>query len=508
MSLSLSKQAGLLTAGRALGQILTALAGLVVVRALTQHDYGTYRQLILIYTSVYLIGDAAFAQSLYHFVPRERERARVFLGQAMLVTFALAGAWFSGLVLLEGSVAQYFGNPDVAAHLRMLGIVLALNLLTKIPEVGLVTLGRVGASALNIAIFESLKFVMIVLALKWRGTIDAVLAAMALATGLRMAAQMALVGRDILFTVTPRIPEQFYYSMSLWLPGLFNNFAIFAHQFIVGHIFTPSDYAIYAVACFKIPLLAVITTSAGEVLLVRAAEQHAQGQYRQILAMWRAAVRKAQLILLPAAIGLAFLAKPFIVALFTARYTRSAGLFIPIVLTLPLGGFFADAILRAYHAQRAYAAFYVLRATLALALGVAGATIFGLWGAALSSLAALGLVTCCQVAYVSRLLGERWTRAVPWPELGRMLLLCVACGAGSAALAPWMARPLLHLGPWFSGHPAAVQLGCGIALFAAVYVALVPRLRLLAPEELDAVFGGIRSRFPFFFGSLRTTHTN
>lgn len=92
MPCTLTTQVGMLTASRVLGQILNAVAGFLIVRVLFQYDYGTYRQILLLFTTLYLIGDAAFAQSLYHFVPRERDRASIFLGQAMWLSWCFQGS--------------------------------------------------------------------------------------------------------------------------------------------------------------------------------------------------------------------------------------------------------------------------------------------------------------------------------------------------------------------------------------------------------------------------------
>ena len=69
MRRNLTSQAGLLTGSRALGQIFNALSGIFVVRVLSQFDYGTYRQLILLWSTLILMGDAGFSQSLFQFIP-------------------------------------------------------------------------------------------------------------------------------------------------------------------------------------------------------------------------------------------------------------------------------------------------------------------------------------------------------------------------------------------------------------------------------------------------------
>ncbi|MBI1749152.1 MAG: lipopolysaccharide biosynthesis protein [Acidobacteria bacterium] len=482
MPRALTTQAGMLTASRALGQVLNALVGFLIVRALTQYDYGTYRQVLLLYTTLYLIGDMAFAQSLYFFVPREREKARAFLGQALVAVLALSAAWSAGIMLLAGPIAAFFGNPALAAHMALLSALLSLNLLTKIPEVGLVTLKRIGASSLNITVFESLKFVMVVAVLKWHASIDSILAAMILATALRMAALLVQMRDTAWFSLTPRLGEQFRYSMSLWLPGLLNNAGIYAHQYIVGYYFNPEQYAIYAVACFQIPLIGVVTSSVNEVFLVRATEFRSQERFDDLYRLYQNACRKVLMILVPAAVAFAALSRPLIELLFTKRYLASAPLFVLIVLALPLSGLLQDGIFRACAAMRAYSLFYMMRVALALGLGVIGARWFGLWGAAVSPLLALLTLNIAQLHKVRELLRVSFARVLPWKEMAKISL------ASAAAALPAMACARLFSRAWMA-------LGAGLVVFGIVYAALALFLAVIHPEERRAILDAVRAGF-------------
>ena len=161
MRRTLTEQTGLLTASRALGQFLSALSGIFVVRALSQADYGTFRQLLLLYTTVLLLGDAGFSQALYQFIPAHREQAHKYLSQALVATLAMSMLWMVGFIALGGRVAQFFGNRDMVAQMGLLAVFLVLSLLSKVPEAALITLERVRILALNTGFFETLKFAMV-----------------------------------------------------------------------------------------------------------------------------------------------------------------------------------------------------------------------------------------------------------------------------------------------------------------------------------------------------------
>jgi hypothetical protein len=104
-----------------------------------------------------------------------------------------------------------------------------------------------------------------------------------------------------------------------------------------------------------------------------------------------------------------------------------------------------------------------------------------LWGAALSGLATMLVVTVLQVAYVCRLFGDKWTRVLPLADLTKTVLLCCTCGAAAAFVQAWARKPMI-------GFLA------GATIFAVAYLLLVVRLRLVTLEEQELLLSGLRSR--------------
>ena len=470
MRRTLTVQAGLLTGSRAIGQILNALTSLLVVRSLAQYDYGTYRQLLLLWTTLFQVGDAGFSQGLFQFLSGQRQRARTYLSQALAASVVMAAVWGAGLVLLAGFIGRFFNNADLVAYMKLLAAFLAFSLLTKAPETALISLERVGAVAFNTAFFESLKCAMILWVLHVNGGIDAILWAMLIATVLKLAHLLWTLRGTGLSLAGGGFGALLSYSMIIWLPGLLNVASTYAHQYIVGFYFDPSAYAIYAVACFQVPIMGVLSNSVAEVLLVRATEYHAAGRQTDLLQVWHNACRKALLIFILVVCACAALSGPFISTLFTSRYRASAPLFVPIVLGLVFSGLFQDPMLRAYGAMRAYAGFYVLRVVLALGLGAAGARWWGLWGAALSTLATLIILNFWQLIKVAELLEAPFSRVLPWREIGRIFLVSGLAAGPAAIAAPLVPRP-------------AYALLAGSMLYAAVFAALAPRLGAVRAEE-------------------------
>jgi O-antigen/teichoic acid export membrane protein len=471
-----------LTLSRSAGQLLNALAAVLIVRKLAQFEYGTYRQVLLLYSSVLLVGDADLSQSLYNLIPGRREQAGAMLGRTALATLLLSAVWAASLVGVAGLVAKYFGNPQLVSLMPLLAAYLALSLLAQAPEAWLITLQRIGTTSFNIGFYEGLKFILILSALAWDANVSGLLLAMLIAVACRLVHFFLHLRGDLEFSAPLFSGEQWAYSMMLWLPGLLNIAAIYAHQYIVGHYFEPATYAVYAVACFQIPFMGVLVTSIGEVLLVRATELRLQGRQAEIRRVWLSACRKAQVLFLPVTVALAVLARPLITALFSERYLASVALFVVIVLGLPFQGIFQDAMFRAYSAMRLYFFFYVLRLVLALGLGLAGVHWLGLWGAALSTLLVQAIVNVWQLTKVKTLVGLPFGQVLPWKEIGKIGLTSAGCGVLAAAATQFVR--------W---APLALLVGLGV--FGMTYLTLAVKLSLISYEEMRNLKEGIRAGF-------------
>src|ERR1700741_4289537 len=80
-----SVQVGLLSASRAAGQILNALANIFIVRYLTQAEYGTYRQVYLLYSPLVIACEFVLIEIFFYFIPHHPPKRAIFIRQSLFM---------------------------------------------------------------------------------------------------------------------------------------------------------------------------------------------------------------------------------------------------------------------------------------------------------------------------------------------------------------------------------------------------------------------------------------
>ena len=88
---SIFKPAFVLMGGRALGFLALFAVPVVLARVFDPGQFGTYKQLFLVYSTLFMVAQLAMAESLFYFLPMAPDAGGRYAVNAMLV-LAAAGA--------------------------------------------------------------------------------------------------------------------------------------------------------------------------------------------------------------------------------------------------------------------------------------------------------------------------------------------------------------------------------------------------------------------------------
>jgi O-antigen/teichoic acid export membrane protein len=482
-------KAGPLVLARLFTAGLTLSIPLVLARVLNLEEYGTYYQLFLISTTLYLVLPLGVVQSLYYFLPRA-EQKRPYLGQTMLFMSAAGVVAAAVVVGLLEPVAGLFSNPALLEYRWPLAIYTALLLGSFPLEVALTSQGRTRAAAVAYLASDSVRAAVMVLPCLFGASLHGMMMAVAAYAGLRYLATWVIALRG---TAGPLVSgkllrEQLVYAapfgaaMALSIPQ--QN----AHFYVVASAVAPALYALYRVGCFQLPVVELLYTPTSEVLMVRLGELEKAGRLEEGVEAFREASGKLAFVFLPLAAFLFAAAPEFISALFGAKFLPAVPIFRVSVLGVVLAILPMDGVLRARGYTRAIFGSYLLKAVVTVPLVWWGVRYFGMKGGIVSWAAAELVGKATLLARVPAALStpERPLRirdVIPWQELGKAALAACAAAAGVFVLRAGLMGSWVGLPEGFIWR--ALPLAVAGVLFAIGYVAVlyatgVRPLRILA----------------------------
>src|SRR4029077_18339282 len=110
-----------LTLGRSVGFAVTFFIPVVLVRVFDQATFGTYKQLFLVFATLYYITQVGMAESLFYFVPQAQGRRGAYVANAAVGFGALGLASGTLLWAAAPAIAVWLNNAALAANLHWIG---------------------------------------------------------------------------------------------------------------------------------------------------------------------------------------------------------------------------------------------------------------------------------------------------------------------------------------------------------------------------------------------------
>jgi len=458
----------LLMAGRALASVVTLLIPVILARIFDQTEYGTYKQLFLLFATLYSVALVGLSDSLYYFIPRDPPKSGRYAANAM-AGLALAGtACLAALCAARHALADWMKNPALSDHLGAIGLFLLFTLAATVLEIVLIARKRYSLASSAYVVSDMARAGFFVLpVLLWPGLHSLMLGAVAF-SALRLVAALVMLKRELgaeLRLDLSLMRAQLAYALPFALYVLVEIVQSTYHQYVVSWTFDAATFALYAVGCFQVPFVDFLATPASSVMMVRMGEELREGRSAQALEVWLETTRKLAKVFFPMVALLMVCSREVMTVLFTERYAASAAIFVVWVLSIAFSVIQTDGVLRAL-AQVPFLFFAnLVRLVLIVALVQPLMTAFGLLGPVIVTLLGLFVAKALHLARMKRLLKLPVRDVLPWGALAGVL------GVSAVSAVPAMAVRVLmtttHPLPRLVAESAAYGVTCVALLFAA-----------------------------------------
>ena len=484
---SLTKHTFWLMLAKTIAFVFSLALPLLVVRSLSQLEFGQYKQAFLVIATAMNVLPLGFNMTVYYYLPRERERQPQVVFHLLLIGLCAGLVATAVCLIYPQALVALFREPALATYAPWIGAIVPLWIVGGLLEVIPVANHEVRVATAFIVLTQFTRTTILFLAAFWFASVLALLVGALL---------QGLVQTGILLVyLHKRFPgfwrgidrsllkAQLRYGLPLGMAGLLYTFQTDLHNYFVSHRFGTEAFALYSIGCFQLPFIGLIGEAASAVMIARVSTLAQTGSVFEILALTARSMRKLSAVYFPAYAILMITGPEFIELLFTRRYAASWPIFAVNLTLLPASVLFTDPIIRAYPRHMP-----VLLRMRVLLLAFLFA---GLWFGTRH----YGLLGAVGVAVGLGLLERAFTT---WYFVGRVLefrrrdLRLFGDSAKVALAAAIAALATLPLHKYLAGAaPLRVLLVCG-ALYALVYVALLLGLRIPTPGERALVRGWIR----------------
>jgi len=475
--LGLSDRAGFMVLGNTAQSLAQLATIMVLTRLFSRGEYGSYRQVWLVYFTLSPVLLLGVPYSIFYFMPRlDAEERRRFALRTVSLLFFLGAAL--ALVIGAGAplIAASMKNPALVPLLRAFALYALFALPTAVLPNLLVADGRHRAAGAVIGGFAFTLAAVVVVAAAITHQVIWALRATALAALVQWAVAAVLLTRAHGYRFSldwGALKKQLGWSVPVGLSAVISVLAQRAGNWIVAVLYkSPATYGIYDVGAFEVPLVGVLTFSVTTTLLPIFSGMHHRDEIAALVRLWHESMRKVALILFPVFVVLMVCAEPVMLILFTNKYAASVPIFRVYLLLLPLRTANYSAVLQSVGETRALWRGTLGSLTAVAVVGTLLAHTIGMIGPAIGLVLATYGVSVFWLLRTRRALGIRFAETFPWVRVGRIFGLSVVLGG---VVLPIL---LLRLSPWATVAVIA-------PLYGALYLIAISKMGLLTQGDRD-----------------------
>jgi O-antigen/teichoic acid export membrane protein len=477
---SVFRPALLLMSGRTLAFVATFFIPVVLTRIFDPAQFGTYKQLFLVFSTAYFIAQLGMASSLYYFLPAASHEAGRYVANSMLFLGMAGLACFGIIAVAAPKLAHWMSNSELTGYLPWIGLYLFLMMLSSALEIVLISRGQYFRASVCYALSDLARAVAFLLPVLLFRQLGWLLKGAVFVAFLRVLLTLYYFRREFrggfkLDRVL--LKRQLSYALPFAAAVLVEIVQASLPQYAVSYLFNPATFAIFAVGCLQIPLVDFAASPTSDVMMVKMQERLAEGRKPAVVAIWHDTTWKLAVLFFPLMVFCVVAARQIIVLLFTAKYAASVPIFMAWSTMILLSVLQVDGVLRVFAETRLLLALNLMRLAIIAVLLKWSLSQFSLLGPVLVIVLATLAFKAVALIRMKRLFEISASQLLPWRSLAA--LLGASAGAGAAA---WAVKSQLHVGT----VPLLFATG---SAYAITYLVLVWRFNLLNENERLALAG-------------------
>lgn len=308
------------------------VSSIILSRYFSKADYGTFKQVIYVYTTMLTLFTLGLPKAYSYFLPRvDIRQAKSFIRKITNLFFVLGGGFSLLLFLASDQIAIILKNPDLS---------LALKIFSPVPFLMLPTMGLEGV----LATYRMTKFMAIYTIITRLIMLSCVALPVLFFGGGYIQAIIGFVAASVVafllalfFKYYPvkdeanekcelRYEEVFQFSLPLLYASLWGMLISSADQFFISRYFGKEVFAEFANGSLKLPFIGMIVGATAAVLspIFSRLSHEKLDPKKEIFPLWKSVFEKSALLIYPLLLYTWFFADALMVFLYGEEYANSA----------------------------------------------------------------------------------------------------------------------------------------------------------------------------------------
>lgn len=310
---------------------LSIVSAAILSRYFNKADYGTYKQIVYVYSTLLIVFSAGLPRVFSYFLPRfSLEEGKTIVKKVNRVLF-LAGLVFSlFLFFFSGTISSILKNPELSYGLKVFSPIPMLLL----PTLGIEGIFSTYKKTIFIAIYNTLSRILMLIfivapVIIFKGDYISAIYGWLVVSILTFF--MAYFFKGIPFKnvesreTSLKFKEIFAYSLPLVTASLWGIAIKAADQFYISRYFGKEVFAEFSNGFIELPFVSMITASTSVVLMPMFSKVfHEDKGIEGLVLTWRSTLNKSSILIFPLVVFFIVFAKEIMILLYSEQYVQSS----------------------------------------------------------------------------------------------------------------------------------------------------------------------------------------
>jgi len=313
---------------------LGLISAMVLSRYFTKSDYGTYRQILYVYSTLLVIFSAGLPLVFDYFLPRYTvAQGKEIVFKVSKVLFLTGSAFSIFLFVFSGLIAKVLNNPELSTGLKYFAPIPLLLL----PTMGIEGIFSSYRKTIYIAIYNILSRTLILIfivlpVIFYKATYLTAIYGWIIVSIITLGIASYFKGIPFRKVASEKSNLTFTkilkYSMPLVLASIAGIAIKAADQFYISRFFGTEVFAEFANGFIEIPFVSMITGATAIVLMPLFSKIiNDKTDINQLVTLWQNALNKSVILIYPMVVFFLFYSKDIMTFLYSAAYSGASKFF-------------------------------------------------------------------------------------------------------------------------------------------------------------------------------------